>query len=123
MQSSSNLVSPDKHTMASPVEPLNFCGSGSSLSVGASTILAASLEREAQLEHKATMGVLAAYRGRFYGHQSDDIEKDSITNSDTAREIVNDQRNKKLSWRNDEQKNDTSGSLDGSTENNLIVYF
>lgn len=136
------------HMMDVNQDQLNFCSSGS-LSPGASTI-AASIDAQAQ-----TLGALArsGYRGRFYTQppQNDEIEKDSISNSDTTRDlnIINraDQRNKKLSWQHEEyqvrfnrvfkfsitqlfffhfqQKNDVSGSLDlnGSTENNLIVYF
>lgn len=147
MQSSAGLVSQEKrlmngHMIDATQEQLNFRHTGS-LSPGASSI-----DTQAQ-----TIGALArsGYRGRFYTQPpiSDEIEKDSISNSDTTRDlnIMNraDQRNKKLSWQHEEyqvtssnlalalsdltfdsfQKNDVSGSLDlnGSTENNLIVYF
>lgn len=112
MQSSA-LVHPEKRLMSNQMcdaqDQMNYCNSGSSLSPGTSTIIAASIE-QAQLESKNTIGALArsGYRGRFYGHQpvNDDIEKDSITNSDTTRDlnIINraDQRNKKLSWQHDD---------------------
>lgn len=84
-------------------EQLNFIHSGS-LSPGASTI-AASIDAQNQ-----SIGALArsGYRGRFYTQppQNDDIEKDSISNSDTTRDlnIMNraDQRNKKLSWQHED---------------------
>lgn len=152
MQSSAGLVSQEKRLMNSHMhdaqEQLNFVHSGS-LSPGASTI-AGSMDAQGQ-----NIGALSrnGYRGRFYTQPpiNDDIEKDSISNSDTNRDLnlMNraDQRNKKLSWQQEEfqvtsatrcirltfnfiiekyfQKNDVSGSLDlnGSTENNLIVYF
>lgn len=92
------------HMIDATQDQLNFCSSGS-LSPGASTI-AASIDAQAQ-----TLGALArsGYRGRFYTQppQNDDIEKDSISNSDnTTRDlnIINraDQRNKKLSWQHEE---------------------
>lgn len=108
MQSSAGLVSQEKRLMNSHMhdptqEQLNFMHAGS-LSPGASTI-AASIDAQAQ-----TLGALArsGYRGRFYTQppQNDDIEKDSISNSDTTRDlnIMNraDQRNKKLSWQHEE---------------------
>lgn len=107
MQSSAGLVSQEKRLMNGHMcdpaqDQLNFHHSGGGLSPGASTI-AASLEAQ-------TIGALArsGYRGRFYTQppQSDDIEKDSISNSDTTRDlnIMNraDQRNKKLSWQHEE---------------------
>lgn len=109
MQSSAGL-SQEKRLMNSHMhdptqDQLNFLHSGS-LSPGASTI-AASIDAQAQ-----TIGALrSGYRGRFYTQppqppQNDDIEKDSITNSDTTRDlnIMNraDQRNKKLSWQHEE---------------------
>ncbi|CRK91613.1 CLUMA_CG005267, isoform A [Clunio marinus] len=133
MQSSAGLVSQEKrlmngHMIDSTQEQLNFLHAGSNLSPGASSI-AATIDAQAQ-----TLGALArsGYRGRFYTQppQNDDIEKDSISNSETTttRDMnrATDPRNKKLSWQHEEfQKNDVSGSLDlnGSTENNLIVYF
>lgn len=133
------------HMIDATHDQLNFINSGGNLSPVPSTI-AASIDAQAQ-----TMGALAraGYRGRFYTQPpiNDDIEKDSISNSDTTRDlnIMNraDQRNKKLSWQQEDyqvralnysafhlnenfpQKNDVSGSMDlnGSTENNLIVYF
>lgn len=109
MQSSAGLVSQEKRLMNGHMidpgqEQLNFIHSGSSLSPGASTI-AASIDAQAQ-----TIGALArsGYRGRFYTQppHNDDIEKDSISNSDTTRDlnIMNraDQRNKKLSWQHEE---------------------
>lgn len=108
MQSSAGLVSQEKrlmngHMIDAAHDQLNFVNSGS-LSPGASTI-AASLEAQAQ-----TIGALArsGYRGRFYTQPptNDDIEKDSISNSDNNRDlnIMNraDQRNKKLSWQHEE---------------------
>lgn len=108
MQSSAGLVSQEKRLMNGHMcdpsqEQLNFCHSGS-LSPGASTI-AASIDAQAQ-----TLGALArsGYRGRFYTQppQNDDIEKDSISNSDTTRDMNimsrADQRNKKLSWQHEE---------------------
>lgn len=108
MQSSAALVSQEKrlmngHMIDATQEQLNFRHTGS-LSPGASTI-AASLDTQAQ-----TIGALArsGYRGRFYTQPpiNDDIEKDSISNSDTTRDlnIMNraDQRNKKLSWQHEE---------------------
>lgn len=102
MQSSAGLVS--QHILDHSQEQRNFNTTGGSLSPGASTI-AASLDAQAQ-----TIGALAraGYRGRFYTQppQNDDIEKDSISNSDTTRDlnIMNraDQRNKKLSWQHEE---------------------
>lgn len=152
MQSSAGLVSQEKrlmngHMIDATQDQLNFRHKADSLSPGASTV-ATAFDSQAQ-----TIGALArsGYRGRFYTQPpiSDDIEKDSISNSDNTRDlnIMNraDQRNKKLSWQHEEyqvmvnqifehnrlivsssfQKNDVSGSLDlnGSTENNLIVYF
>jgi hypothetical protein len=104
MQSSAGLVSQEKRLMNGHTQDqLNFMHAGS-LSPGASTI-AASIDAQAQ-----TLGALArsGYRGRFYTQppQNDDIEKDSISNSDTTRDlnIMNraDQRNKKLSWQHEE---------------------
>jgi hypothetical protein len=81
---------------------MNCCNSSSSMSPGASTI-AASLDAQ-------NIGALArsGFRGRFYTQppQNDDMEKDSISNSDTTRDLNimsrADQRNKKLSWQKEE---------------------
>lgn len=102
-------------------------GSGSSISVGASTILAASLEREAQLERQrererenytATVRKIvnrasAAREGRVF---DEEMERDSISNDEAARacwssgmsqsvqEISNGNgfiaRGKRLTWEN-----------------------
>lgn len=146
MQSSANLVTQEKRMMNSHLthmteenvmEQNNFCGSGSSISAGASTILgknrsivlthsclsffieyskiAASLEREAQLnqnhgDQKIGPGLLAGrngpYRGRFFGSSANEIEHDSINNSEPAiktynskdMSLANRMINKKLSW-------------------------
>jgi hypothetical protein len=108
MQSSAGLVSQEKRLMNGHMidvtHDLHLRNSGS-LSPGASTI-AASLDAQAQ-----TMGALArsGYRGRFYTQppHNDDIEKDSISNSDTTTRDLNimnraDQRNKKLSWQHED---------------------
>jgi len=114
MQSSAGLVSQEKRLMTAHMcdptqDQMNFCTSSSSLSPGASTIIAASLAGDPNDHNKPTIGALArsGYRGRFYQHNNnEDIEKDSITNSDTTRDlnIMNraDQRNKKLSWQHDD---------------------
>lgn len=86
-----------------PQEQLNFVHSGS-LSPGTSTI-AGSIDAQAQ-----TIGALSrsGYRGRFYTQPpiNDDIEKDSISNSGTTKDLNQmnraDQRNKKLSWQQEE---------------------
>jgi hypothetical protein len=91
------------HMIDATQDQLNFIHSGS-LSPGASTV-AASIDAQGQ-----TIGALArsGYRGRFYTQPpiNDDIEKDSITNSDTTRDLNimhrADQRNKKLSWQHEE---------------------
>lgn len=90
-------------------------GSGSSISAGASTILAASLEREAQREREnytATVRNIisraaAAREGRIF---DDEIERDSISNEDlpptrtcwaaNVQENGYLTRGKKLSWDN-----------------------
>lgn len=107
MQSSAGLVSQEKRLMNSHMhdaqEQLNFVHSGS-LSPGASTI-AGSTDAQGH-----NIGALSrnGYRGRFYTQPpiNDDIEKDSISNSDTNRDLnlMNraDQRNKKLSWQQEE---------------------
>lgn len=107
MQSSAGLVSQEKRLMNSHMhdtqEQLNFVHSGS-LSPGASTI-AGSIDAQSQ-----NLAALSrnGYRGRFYTQPpiNDDIEKDSISNSETNRDlnIMNraDQRNKKLSWQQEE---------------------
>ncbi|XP_055696094.1 protocadherin-23 [Lutzomyia longipalpis] len=114
-------------------------GSGSSLSAGASTILAASLEREAQRERErdnytATVrSIISRASAARNGLYDGDIERDSISNPDIARTTWGEAASngnlarKKLSWggSGDPNKNDV-GSLDninGSTENNLTVYF
>ena len=104
MQSSAGLVSQEKrlmngHMIDATQEQLNFRHTGGSLSPGASTIA-----------QSQTIGALArsGYQGRFYTQPplNDEIEKDSISNSDTTRDlnIINraDQRNKKLSWHHEE---------------------
>lgn len=109
MQSSAGLVSQEKrlmngHMIDATHDQLNFINSGGNLSPVPSTI-AGSIDAQAQ-----TIGALAraGYRGRFYTQPpiNDDIEKDSISNSDTTRDlnIMNraDQRNKKLSWQQED---------------------
>lgn len=127
-------------------------GSGSSLSAGASTILAASLEREAQRErdrenYTATVRSIISRASipRDENYNDDDMERDSISNSDTTRinwGAINETlpkengginglppKIKKLSWVNEDLarngKTDITASTDtiGSLENNLTVYF
>lgn len=105
LQSSASLVTHEKRLMnpahisvadLALANPTNFMGSGSSLSAGASTILAASLEREAQQAHQRP-----TFRGRFYGAAQDDIEPDSINVTKEltiGNRLMNEQRSKKLSW-------------------------
>lgn len=94
-------------------EHLNFTRGGS-LSPGASTI-AASVEGSHHHQHQQTIGALAkaGYRGKFYTPQhqlqtqNEDIEKDSISNSDTTRDLnimsrSDHHRNKKLSWQHED---------------------
>lgn len=107
MQSSAGLVSQEKRLMNShkhdAQEQLNFVHSGS-LSPGASTI-AGSMDAQGQNINALSRN---GYRGRFYTQPpiNDDIEKDSISNSDTNRDLNQmnraDQRNKKLSWQQEE---------------------
>lgn len=132
MQSSAGLVSQEKRLMNSHMcdpnqEQLNFCNSGASLSPGASSIMAAAYDTQAHLHHhhadsKNTLGALsrANYRGRLYNTQqnnnsnnvnnSDDIEKDSITNSDTTKDL-NIMRSKKLSWQHEDFQVTTLNSI------------
>jgi hypothetical protein len=103
-----HMVDPHHH------EHLNF-SRGGSLSPGASTI-AASVEGSHH-HHQQTIGALAkaGYRGKFYTPpttqqlqtQNEDIEKDSISNSDTTRDLnimsrSDHHRNKKLSWQHED---------------------
>lgn len=100
MQSSAG-INQEKRLMNSHMhdtqEQLNFMHSGS-LSPGASTI-AGSIDPQGR----------SGYRGRFYTQPpiNDDIEKDSISNSDINKDLNQmnraDQRNKKLSWQQEFQ--------------------
>jgi hypothetical protein len=126
MQSSAGLVSQEKRLMsthmhdASQDQQLNFHNSVGNLSPGSSSIMGSLFEPQTHHNHhandnKSTIGALArsGYRGRLYNTQqqqlpnNDDIEKDSITNSDTTKDLnimnrVDNQRNKKLSWQHDD---------------------
>jgi hypothetical protein len=129
MQSSAGLVSQEKRLMNSHMcdanqEPqLNFCSTGGNLSGGASSIIGSQFDAQNHHLHhgnhhhgdsKNTLGALsrANYRGRLYNTQqanghSDDIEKDSIANSDTTKDLnimnrMDLQRNKKLSWQHED---------------------
>ncbi|KAJ6636860.1 Protocadherin Fat 1 [Pseudolycoriella hygida] len=152
----SNFLSNSNIRMANPLNNNNnHGGSGSSISAGASTILAASLEREAQRERErekdnytATVRSIISRASAARGGQlfDNDMDRDSISNSDISRPVVWNvtqedntedvkgfQRSKKLSWSNggassivvNGHKTDLMASTDnmGSTENNLTVYF
>ncbi|GAB0090678.1 protocadherin Fat 1 [Sergentomyia squamirostris] len=148
--SAANLVSNEKQaggglqlaggnmTLGNPIGS-GHGGSGSSLSAGASTILAASLEREAQRDRErdnytATVrSIISRASAARNGLYDGDIERDSISNPDIARTTWGESLSntnlsrKKLSWTGNGDSNKTEiGSLDnigGSTENNLTVYF
>uniref|UniRef100_A0A336MED8 CSON000375 protein n=1 Tax=Culicoides sonorensis TaxID=179676 RepID=A0A336MED8_CULSO len=113
-------------------------GSGSSISAGASTILAASLEREAQKErenYNSTVRniISRASIARDTRLYEEEMERDSISNDDlpTRTWATNIPENnfvshgKKLGWDNPHGQIDLMSSIDniGSTENNLTVYF
>ena len=120
MQSSAGLVSQEKRLMNGHMcdanqEQLNFCSTGGNLSPGASFDTQNHLHNHHHNDNKNTLGALsrANYRGRLYNTQQansngDDIEKDSITNSDTTKDlnIMNrmdhHQRSKKLSWQHED---------------------
>lgn len=128
MQSSAGLVSQEKRLMNSHMcdvnqeQQLNFCSTGGNLSPGASTLIGSQFDAQSHHLHhshhngdsKSTIGALsrANYRGRLFNTQqasshSDDIEKDSITNSDTTKDLnimnrMDLQRNKKLSWQHED---------------------
>ncbi|XP_037028708.1 protocadherin beta-12 isoform X2 [Bradysia coprophila] len=154
--SGANFLGNSNIRMANPLNNNNnHGGSGSSISAGASTILAASLEREAQRERErekdnytATVRSIISRASAARGGQlfDNDMDRDSISNSDIARPVVWNvtqednpedgrgfQRAKKLSWSNggagpivvNGHKTDLMASTDnmGSTENNLTVYF
>lgn len=124
MQSSAGLVSQEKrlmsthhmHDSSSPEQQINFHNSVGNLSPGSSSIMGSLFEPQSHHhanDNKSAIGALArsGYRGRIYNtqqqqqqqHSNDDIEKDSISNSDTTKDLnimnrVENQRNKKLSW-------------------------
>lgn len=127
MQSSAGLVSQEKRLMNSHMcdanqDQLNFCNSGAgNLSPGTSSIIGSTFDAANHQHHhihhhadsKSTIGAMsrANYRGRLYNTQqitnSDDIEKDSMSNSDTTKDLnimnrIDHQRNKKLSWQHDD---------------------
>jgi hypothetical protein len=105
-------------------EQLNFCNS--SASPGASSIIGSTFDAANhnlqlhnhfhQADNKSTIGAIARanYRGRLYNNtqhngtnshsnsNSDDIEKDSISNSDTTRDLNIASRSKKLSWHHED---------------------
>lgn len=131
MQSSASagLVSQEKRLMGhicdANQDQLNFCNSSGSPG-GASSIIGSTFDPHVHHHHhadnKSTIGALsrANYRGRLYNTQhqqqqqqqqqnnEDNIEKDSITNSDTTTKDLNImnrmdlQRNKKLSWQQED---------------------
>lgn len=121
MQSSAGLVSQEKRLMSTHMhdssqdQQINFHNSVGNLSPGSSSIMGSLFEPQAHHhanDNKSTIGALArsGYRGRIYNTQqqqqqsNDDIEKDSISNSDATTKDLNimnrveNQRNKKLSW-------------------------
>jgi hypothetical protein len=125
MQSSAGLVSQEKRLMnshmcdANQEQQLNFCSTGGNLSAGASSIIGSQFDAQNHhlnhhhVDNRNTLGALSRgnYRGRLYNTQQqshgDDIEKDSITNSDTTKDLnimnrMDHQRNKKLSWQHED---------------------
>jgi hypothetical protein len=120
MQSSAGLVSQEKRLMNSHMHEAspenNFHNSVGNLSPGSSSIMGGLFEPQTHHhanDNKSTIGALArsGYRGRIYNTQqqqsNDDIEKDSMSNSDTTKDLnimnrVDNQRNKKLSWQHDD---------------------
>lgn len=117
MQSSAGLVSQEKRLMNTHMhdasQDQHFHNSVGNLSPGSSSIMGGSLFEPHQHanDSKNTIGAIARsnYRGRIYNtqQQNDDIEKDSISNSDTTKDLnimnrVDNQRNKKLSWQHDD---------------------
>lgn len=119
MQSSAGLVSQEKRLMSSHMHDAqenHFHNSVGNLSPGTSSIMGGLFEPHNHgNDNKSTIGALQRSgftRGRIYNTQqqqnnNDDIEKDSISNSDTTKDLnimnrVENQRNKKLSWQHDD---------------------